>query len=116
MENKIIAVQGNLYCYDKFDEDIQMHKVAEIEIDEDGLLTCTHRTWYFTEEELKDNKISLSQKQWCGLVEQIIRDEHPDFNEDSISTAAVDIVGRCFVYGVPTVEKLPEYIAEYLNR
>ena len=116
LENRIIAVRGNLYCYDKFDEDIQMHKVADIEIDEEGRLTCTHRTWYFNEEELKDNKINLTQKQWCGLVEQIIRDEHPYMDEDSISAAAVDIVGHCFVYGLPTVEELPEYIAEYLNR
>ena len=115
-ENRIIAVQGNLYCYDKFDEDIRMHKVADVEIDEDGRLTCTHRSWYFTEEEMKDNKINLSQTQWCGLVEQVIRDGYPDLAEDSISDAATDMVCRCFAYGVPKVEDLPEYIAEYLKR
>ena len=115
-ENRIIAVQGNLYCYDKFDEDIQMHKVADIEIDEEGRLTCTYRSWYFTDEDLQDNKIDLTQKQWCGLVEQIIQDEYPELDDDSISAAATDIVCRCFVSGMPIVEELPEYIAEYLNR
>lgn len=113
----IIAVKGNLYCYDKYDEDAKMHKVVDVEIDEEGHLTCTYRTWYFTDEELKDNKISLTQKQWCGLVKQIICNEYPDLDDDQMSDAATDIVCRCFaVSGMPTVEELPEYIAGYLNR
>ena len=116
MANDIIAIKGHLYCYDKFDEDIQMHKVAEVDIDEEGFLTATYIPAYFTEEEMKENEISLTERQWCGLVEFFIREEYPDMDEESVSDAATDIVGRCFVYGVPTVEELPEYIAKYLNR
>lgn len=116
MANDIIAVRGNLYCYDKFDEDIQMHKVAEVEIDEEGFLICTYRPGYFTDEDLKDNEISFTPKQWRGLVEFFIRDGYPDLDEDDVLDAAEDIVGRCFAHGVPKFENLEEYIAEYMNR
>lgn len=114
-ERDLIVVHGNLYSYDKYDEDIKMHKVAEVEIDEDGILTATYIPAYFTEEELLDNSINLSQKQWIGLVEHIIRQSF-SYDPQKISEVAEDIVTRCFVYGLPTVEELPQYIEDYLLR
>ena len=116
MANDIIAVNGNLYCYEKFDEDMQMHKVADVEIDEEGFLTCTYRTWYFSDEELKDNEISFTKKQWLGLVKFFIQEGYPEMDDESIADAAIDIVGRCFCVNPPKFENLEEYIAAYLNR
>ena len=112
----IIAAQGNLYVYDGFDEDIKLHRVVDVDIDEDGLLVCTNRFWYLSDEEMKDNAISFTPKQWRGLVEFFIREGYPELKEESIIDATEDIVGRCFAYGVPKFENLAEYIAKYMNR
>lgn len=115
MESDLIVVQGNLYSYDKYDERLKMHKMAEVDIDEEGLLTATYIPAYFTEEEMKDKSISLTQQQWVGLVEHTIR-QHFELKPEAITEVAEDIVYRCFAYGIPTVEELPQYIADYLNR
>ena len=56
-----------------------------------------------------------SKMQWYDIVEEFIR-KHYNLTEEDIETATEDIVGRCFAYGVPTIEELPEYIAVYMNR
>ena len=111
----LVSVQGNLYCYDKFDEDIQMHKLSEVEIDEDGLLTATYVPAYFNDEDMKDKDITLTKRQWVGLVEYFIR-EAVDCTPEVVSEAAEDIVCRCFQTYMPTVDELPAYVAEYFCR
>lgn len=115
-EGQLIAVNGNLYDYIGIDEEIKMHKVAVVEIDEEGILTNTHNTWYFTDEELSNRGINLTQKQWIGLIEHFIRQEY-DLTDEEINDAVEDIVCRCFsVTRIPLVEELPNYIAIYMNR
>ena len=112
---QIIAVNGVLYEYGGSEES-KLHKVYVIDIDEEGILTYTHSTWYFTDEELSNRGIDLTQAQWIGLTEHFIRQEY-DLTEDEITDAAEDIVCRCFaVTRIPLVEELPNYIAHYMDR
>lgn len=116
-QGQLIAVNGNLYEYGEIDYSKEtLHKVYVIEIDEDGLLTHTHSTWYFTDSELSNRGINLTEKQWIGLTEHFIRQEY-DITEEEIAEAAEDIVCRCFATTrIPLVEELPNYIAIYMDR
>lgn len=112
----LIAVDNNLYDYIGYDEEIKMHKVAVVDIDEEGYLTNTHIPWYFTDKEISNTNIELTEAQWLGVVEHLIRQDY-DFNEEEISEAAEDIVCRCFVVtGIPKFEELIKYIYDYMNR
>lgn len=113
----LIAVDNHLYDYICYDEEMKGHRVSEVDIDEDGNLTNTHILWYFTDEELsKGNKPNLTEKQWCGIVETLLRNDY-DLTEEEIQDAAEDIVCREFaILGVPTVEELNRRIETYMNR
>ena len=112
---QIIAVNGVLYEYGGAEES-KLHKVYVIDIDEEGILTYTHNTWYLTDEELSNRGIDLTQDQWIGLTEHFIRQEY-DLTEEKIHEAADDIVYRCFaVTRIPLVEELSNYIAHYMDR
>lgn len=114
-QGTIISIKGNLYEYDQYDERAKMHIAHAIMVDGDGNLTTTYDAYAFTDEELKDNAVNFTESQWCGIVSHFIRQTN-DLPDEEISTAAIDIVYRCFAYGIPTIEELPEYIAEYMNR
>lgn len=113
---QIIAVNGKLYEYMHFYEGLDNHIVAEIEVDEDGYLTATHISHAFTTEHLANNEVSFTQDQWYGIVAHFIREGDFDLNEEEITDATEDIVGRCFAYGIPKIHELEGYIAEYMNR
>ena len=114
---QLIAVNGDLYTYDGIEQTLGMalHKVYEIDMDDDGYLMPTDETVYFTDEELKNSDVDFTPKQWHGIVESVIRYNY-DLTDMQISGAAMDIVDRCFAYGIPKVHELEDYIAEYLNR
>lgn len=114
-QGTLIAIGGNIYEYDRYEEQAKCHVVFEVGIDDEGHLTATYVPYAFTDGELKDNAVNFTESQWYGIVKHFIRQAH-DLTEEDIQTAAEDIVGRCFAYGIPTIEELPEYIAEYLNR
>ena len=117
----LIAVNGNLYEYGGIEsayytKDLKFHKVYDVDIDEDGNLTSTCRTAYFTDEELSDRGIKLTENQWFGLVKYFLERDY-DLTEEDIETAATDIVYHCFaVTRIPLVEELPNYIAIYEQR
>lgn len=111
----LFAVRGNLYSYDRYDENLKMHKAAEVDIDEEGFLTATYIPAYFTEEDMKENEVSFTKQQWYGIIAHFLRNEF-EMAEEKIEEATEDIVGRCFSYGIPKFENLQEYIAEYLDR
>ena len=118
-EGTIIAVNGNLYEYGKVEDanytkDLKFHKVYEIDIDDEGHLTQTYITNYFTTEELANNEVKFTKEQWYGIVADFLRNNY-DLEEEEITNATEDIVGRCFAYGVPKLHELPEYIADYMN-
>ena len=115
----IVAVNGKIYEYVGFDELIQMHKLSEIEIDENGYLTATYVVCYMANEEFalsEDGTNYFTKDQWCGIVAQFIRDGNFHLNEEEIEDATEDIVGRCFAYGIPKIHELSDYIADYMNR
>jgi hypothetical protein len=113
---QLIAVNGNLYEYDRYDKHLNVHFCTEVEIDEDGTLTATYVPCGFTDEELSNRGINLTQEQWIGLTEHFIRQEYV-LDEEEIKEAAEDIVCRCFtVTRIPLVEELPNYIAHYMDR
>ena len=120
-EGTIIAVNGNLYEYGNienadFTKDLQLHKVYEIDIDENGYLVNTGITNYFTTEELDNHNVNFTKKQWYGIVECFIRHEYAALTEEEILGATEDIVGRCFAYGIPKIHELSDYIADCINR
>ena len=119
-QGQLIAVNGNIYEYGgeenaDFTKDLKLHKVYVIDIDEEGNLTNTGITDYLTTEELGNTEINLTQDQLHRIVEQLIRYEY-DLTDEAIKDAVDDIVGRCFIYGIPKIDELEEYIATYMNR
>ena len=119
-EGQLIAVSGNIYEYvgtedAEWTKGITLHKVSEIDMDDDGHLTPTYDSWYFTNEELANSEVDFTPKQWCGIVDSLIRYNY-DLTNEEIDDAVEDIVGRCFSYGIPKVQELEDYIAEYMDR
>lgn len=122
-QGQLIAVNGNLYEYGGYDKEFKVHLVYEVEIDEDGNLTATYVERAFTDEELSNRGINLTQKQWLGIVEYMLRNDYAwskvlyNLTEEEITEAAEDIVFRCFtVTRPPLVEELPNYIETYMDR
>lgn len=117
----LIAVNGNLYEYGGIEsayytKDLKFHEVYVVDIDEEGILTFTGITTYFTDEELSNRGIDLTKDQWFGLVKYFLERDY-DLTEEDIEAAANDIVCRCFaVTRIPLVEELPNYIAIYEQR
>lgn len=113
IKGNLIAINGELYEYAYKGDNY--HIAYEVMIDDEGRLTETYEAYAFTDEELKNNAVNFTQSQWYGIVEHFIRQDY-DLTELQINGAVMDIVDRCFAYGIPTIEELPEYIAEYMNR
>lgn len=114
-QGTLIAIKGTIWEYDQYDEKAKMHIAHEVLIDDEGNLTATYNAYAFTDEELEDDTVNFTKSQWYGIVSHFIRQDY-DLTEEDISTAAEDIVYRCFAYGIPTIEILPMYLMEYLNR
>lgn len=116
LQGKLIAINGNLYEYGHYDGDAKCHIAYTVEIDDNGNLTATYDAYAFTDEELLDNKIELSPFQWEGLVRHFLVNDY-ELTEDELGEVVEDIICRCFaVTGKPTVDKLSEYIDEYMCR
>jgi hypothetical protein len=114
---QLIAVNGEIYEYDKYDKCLDVHFCTEIEIDEYGNLTMTYVPCYFNTEELENDTLNLTEKQWLGMVETLIRSAYTLEDNESVETAAEDIVYRCFTLtGIPKMHELEDYIAEYMDR
>lgn len=113
----LIAINNRIYDYDKFDDDSGMHRVYEVDVDEEGWLTATYIPNFISDEEFRNNKgINLTCKQWVGIIKQMLTHLH-NLDDDKAEDAANDIVCRCFVStGVPKFEGLNEYLKNYLNR
>ena len=116
-QGQLIAVNGEIYEYCRFDDVAKVHLMAEVGIDCEGILTLTHIMCYFYPQQLAEasDEIHLTDKQWYGVVEHFIRQE-TDLSEEEITNVAEDIVDRCFSYGIPKINELADYIAEYMNR
>lgn len=57
----------------------------------------------------------MSKNEWYEIVRKHIAENY-NLDAQAVEDATQDIVGRCFCYGVPTLDELPAYIAEYMNR
>lgn len=117
-EGQLVAVNGRIYEYVGFDEDLRMHRLSEIELDEDGHLTATYAVCYMADKEFalsEDGTDYFTNKQWYGIVEHFIRQDY-DLTDEAITDATEDIVDRCFIYGIPHIHELADYIADYMNR
>ena len=120
-EGQLIAINGNIYEYGgiedaDFTKDLKLHKVYVIDIDDEGNLTHTQRSDYFTTEELSNKEVHFTQDQWYKIVEQLIRYEYADLTDEQITDATEDIVSRCFVMNMPEFDELEEYIECYMDR
>lgn len=112
----MVAVNGNIYEYMTYDYNLQMHKLSEIDIDEEGHLTPTYGLYYMPADEFAfSGDGDFTDKQWHGIVDCLIRRDY-DLTNEEIDDAVEDIVDRCFVYGIPYMHELEGYIAEYMNR
>ena len=113
---ELIAVNGRICEYDRYDKYLDIHLASEVEIDEEGMLTATCVPCCFSTEELENDEVHFTQAQWYGIVAHFIREGDFHLNEEEMEDAAEDIVGRCFAYGIPKIHELADYIAEYLDR
>jgi hypothetical protein len=113
---QLIAVNGRIVEYDRYDKYLNIHFGTEVEIDEEGILTATYIPCCFNTEELANREINLTQEQWIGLTKHFIRQEYV-IDDEEIHEAAEDIVCREFaILGVPTVEELYDIVETYMNR
>lgn len=114
---QLIAVNGRICEYDRYDKYLDVHFATEIEIDDEGHLTMTYAPYCFSTEEITEgyNKINLTETQWYGVVECLIRQTY-DITNEEIDEATEDIVGRCFVINMPEFDELEGYIETYMNR
>lgn len=117
-QGKLIAINGSIYEYVRYDEAAKVHLVSEVMVDCEGMLTATHIMCYFYPEQLAEGigKISLTKDQWYGIVAHFIREGNFHLNEEEMEDTTEDIVERCFSYGVPKFEELEDYIANYMDR
>ena len=113
---QLIAVNGRICEYDRYDKYLDIHLASEVEIDDEGMLTATYVPCCFSTEELKNNEVNFTKDQWCGIVAHFIREGDFHLNEEEIEDATEDIVNRCFAYETPKFEELADYIADYMNR
>ena len=59
----------------------------------------------------------MTHNEWYEAVRKHLAENYHDrLDDEAVEDATIDIVDRCFCYGVPTLEELPEYIADYMNR
>ena len=107
----LIAVNGKLYEYFRYDEEFKTHIVTEIEIDEEGNLESTYEPTALTDSEISNRGIDLTEKQWIGLTKHFLIN---DFNI-SDEGIAKNIVNSFATTRTPLVEELPNYIAIYLD-
>lgn len=116
LQGKLITINGNLYEYGHYDVDAKRHIAYVVEIDDNGNLTATYDAYDFADDELLDKQIELTPFQWEGLVRHFLVNDY-ELTEEELGEVVEDIICRCFaVTGKPTVDKLSEYIDEYMNR
>lgn len=116
---QLVAVEGKIYEYDRYDKYLDVHFATEIEIDDEGRLTHTHIPCCFSNEKFTfsdDGTDYFTKQQWYGIVEHFIRQDYDDLSSEEITDATEDIVGRCFAYDIPKIHELADYIADYMDR
>ena len=57
----------------------------------------------------------MNKNEWCEVVRKHIAENY-NLDDEAVEDATQDIVCRCFCYGIPTLEELPKYVADYMNR
>lgn len=117
-QGQLIAVNGRIYEYQKYDDVANVHLVTEVDIDDEGILTATHIPYAIPDEEFafsEDGTDYFTNKQWYGIVAHLLR-QSCKYSEETIAEAAEDIVYRCFTMSMPEFDKLQDYIDCYMNR
>ena len=109
-DSLLLVVRGNLYSYWQWEEDIQMHKVMVVDIDEEGRLTATYIPAFFSEKEMEEGKeMELTPEQWLGLTKFLIQDFYfPD--EEEYEKEAEKVLEKFFLSSSRLVEDLPKFI------
>jgi ethanolamine utilization protein EutP (predicted NTPase) len=91
-------------------------KTAEVFAEAHGLVCCGNHGIYIELvgiEEVND----MSKDEWYAVVRKHLSENYSErLDTEAVEDATIDIVDRCFCYGVPTLAELPEYIAEYMDR
>ena len=113
----LIAVNGAIYEYLKYEKEFGVHIVATVQIDQDGILTHTCLLASLSEEEFSriDKKQQFTKQQWYGIVEHFIRQLY-EMTDEEIAEATEDIVERCFAHGIPKFHELEDFIIDYMDR
>ena len=65
MDNKLTLYKdcfGNLYYYEGYDNETQLHHMVDVEED-NGHFIYTHNDWYYTDTELNEC-IKIEVKEW----------------------------------------------------
>lgn len=57
----------------------------------------------------------MTKDEWHKVVRKIIIEKY-NFSEDATEKITKDIVNVCTTYNSPSLDELPEYIAEYMHR
>lgn len=116
-QGQLIAINGGIYEYQKYDEVHKVHLVSEVDIDSEGFLTATHVPCCFSTEEFAEgyNKIQFTQDQWYGIVIHFLEQKFK-YPEETIINVAEDIVYRCFAINMPEFDELQDYIDCYMMR
>lgn len=118
-QGQVIAINGNLFEYGGVEPCAYskgyLHKVYEIDVDEDGVLTATLRTCSYTAEDLKSNEVSFTKPQWYGVVELLVRQSYKLVDEE-VENVVKQVV-ESFAGEMPkTITQAEEVISVYIKK
>ena len=115
-KGQLIAYNDSLYIYEGYNEKADSHTIAIVDCDDKGNLIATGIEFDVSSKELSEgeNKISLTEKQYHGIVFTLAVDY--GCSEEDAEIAADDIVCRSFAIVFPKFNDLESYVRRYLNR
>jgi len=119
-KGKIISINGNLFEYGGIEpceySKGYLHKVYEIDVDEDGVLTATSRTDFYVDEDLKNNEVKFTKPQWYGVIELLVRQNY-NLTDGEVENLVKRVVEEGFANGEPnTIEEAEKCISARVNK
>lgn len=119
-KGQIIAINQNLFEYGGVEPCEYskgcLHKVYEIDVDEDGVLTATSRTDFYVDKDLKNNEVKFTKLQWYGVIELLVRQNY-DLTDEEVENLVKQVIEEDFVNGEPhTIEEAENCISTRVNK
>lgn len=114
-EGDLVAVNGELYAYNAYDEQSDCHIISTIDVDEIGNMTDTRVTLVFSDEEMRGfetRDAKLTDKEFKTVVNTLAFEAlNFDFNKAEKLTDA--LMNAFAENGKPPIRQLKAYIKDF---